>query len=59
MNFSTSETFVPATLKVFLNGLLQEEGALNDYTEDGDCNGYSFNSPPRTGDVIQHFYIAE
>jgi hypothetical protein len=59
VNFSTSETFVTGTLRVFLNGLLQQEGALKDYTEDSDCHGYSFTSPPRIGDVIQHFYIAE
>lgn len=59
VDFSVSETFVSATLQVFLNGILLRAGAGNDYVEDVDRNGYTFNSPPVLGDVIQHFYTAE
>jgi hypothetical protein len=59
LNFSTGSVFLSGTLQVFLNGILQRAGASEDYTEDSDRNGYTFNSPPKTGDTLQHFYLEE
>lgn len=56
--FSTTEYFISATLKVWINGALYAKDI--DYTEDADRKGYHFSSwAPRAGARIQHEYLVD
>jgi len=53
--FTTANTPVSSTEMVYLNGLLQEPGALNDYTISGST--ISFLTAPETGDIVLVSYL--
>ena len=54
-NFTLANTPQAGTLRVYLNGLRQQEGAGNDYTVSG--NTITFTTAPSTGDVILADYV--
>lgn len=54
--FTTLNSFDPASVQVFLNGLLQEPGVT--YTLSGN-NTITFTSSPEIGDVLEVNYIKD
>jgi hypothetical protein len=55
--FSTQYKFIPGSLEVYLNGVLQEINS--DYTEKTDQNSYTFGIAPLSHYRIQHRYIIQ
>lgn len=55
--FTLAGTPVAGTEMVFLNGLLQDPGAGDDYTISGVT--ITFEDPPETGDIIRVTYLAQ
>ncbi len=55
--FSTAHFYRPATLDVYLNGILLEKGI--DYVENEDHLHYTFADPPLTHYHIQHRYLID
>ncbi len=53
--FTLSNTPVDASVQVYLNGLLQEEGSGKDYTHSG--TSITFVDAPLTGDILLVHYI--
>lgn len=56
-HFSTAARFMPDTLDVYVNGLLQQRVGV--YLEDGDRQGYTFLEAPPAGYHLQHRYIIQ
>lgn len=54
--FTTANNYVGGTLAVYLNGVRQEEGAGNDFTE-GGTNTFTMLTAPETGDKIIVDYV--
>lgn len=54
-DFTLSDTPVTNSLTLFLNGLMQEPGAGNDYTLSGDA--ITFTTAPETGDILLANYL--
>ena len=52
--FSTSMKFVPGSLDVYVNGLLQAKSGV--YAEDSERRSYTFLTAPPQGYAIQHRY---
>jgi len=53
--FTLSNTPIPNSVQVFLNGLMQEEGSGKDYTISGTT--ITFTTAPATGDILICHYI--
>ena len=56
INFSTASQFVEDTIQVYYNGVLQIQGGSDDYTEDGDRRGVTFELAPETGTKVVVIY---
>jgi len=56
-NFTLANTPTSGTEMIYLNGLLQEPGAGNDYTITG--SGITFTEAPETNDIILASYLVQ
>ena len=54
--FTIANASVSGSEEVYLNGILQDEGASNDYTMT-DSETIEFNDPPMTGDKVRVSYL--
>lgn len=57
INFSTDYKFIAGSTLVFIDGILREEGAGEDYTEDEDCLGITFPTAPPSDEKIEIRYV--
>ena len=55
--FTVDYAFVAGSEQVFRNGILQLEGAGNDYVATPGSGTITFTTGPLTGDIIQVAYI--
>jgi hypothetical protein len=54
--FRSSRTYRPSSLRVFLNGILNRRELVDGWVELGS-NKVRLNEAPKTGDIVQVYYI--
>lgn len=56
--FETSAAYAPGSVRVFLNGVLLQKSTAEGFSEAGS-NRIKMKEPPRVGEVVQAFYLAQ
>jgi len=58
MVFKTSRSYIPGSVRVFVNGIVGE-GSLSDGWKELGNKRILMNEPPRPTDVMQAYYIPQ